>query len=76
MNNRYTTEEKAQAFDALWDACGGGTGMLLDWATREVSRAAHEVTLIRVPRYRYEIIAEGEMTQFYDVLHHLATRKR
>ena len=72
----YTPDQKAAAFDALWETCGLGRGLLRDWVGRPVSRAAKEATFIRVPRYTFEILAEGEgMQRFRDVLHHLATRK-
>lgn len=72
----YTPEQKAAAFDALWETCGLGQGLLRDWVDRPVIRAAKEATFRRVPRYTFEILAEGEgMQRFRDVLHHLATRK-
>lgn len=70
----YTLEQKAAAFDALWSNCGNAPGELLDYVSRQVDRAANEVTMVRVPRYRFEVLAEGEMHRFRDVLHHLATR--
>ena len=69
----YTADQKAAAFDALWETCGLGQGMLRDYVDRPVSRAAQEATFRRVPRYTFEIMAEGEgMQRFRDVLHHLA----
>jgi hypothetical protein len=71
----YTTEQKAAAFDALWENCGLSPGVLRDYVDRPVSRAANEATFLRVPRYSFELMAEGEgMHRFRDVLHHLATR--
>lgn len=71
----YTLAQKAAAFDALWETCGLGQGVLLDYVDRPVNRAAHEATFHRVPRYAFEVLAEGEgMQRFRDVLHHLATR--
>lgn len=71
----YTPEQKAAAFDALWEHCGPGRGVLNDWVDLPVSRAAHEATFRRVPRYKFEIMACGEgMLSFRDVLHHMATR--
>jgi hypothetical protein len=72
----YTLEQKAKAFDSLWETCGLCRGMLKDYVDRPVSRAAREATFLRVPRYTFEILAEGEgMQRFRDVLHHLATRE-
>ena len=74
----YTSEQKAAAFDELWDTCGLGQGLLKDWVSRDISRPGcpqNEATVRRVPRYTFEILAEGDMTRFRDVLHHLATRK-
>jgi coenzyme F420-reducing hydrogenase gamma subunit len=74
----YTPEQKEAAFDALWKTCGLGRGILKDWISRDISRPGcppNEATIVRVPRYSFEIVAEGEMQLFRDVLHHLATRK-
>jgi len=74
----YTPEQKAAAFDALWDTCGLGFGLLKDFVSRNISRPGcpdNEATMQRVPRYEFTILAEGEMRRFRDVLHHLATRK-
>ena len=74
----YTPEQKAAAFDALWNTCGLGHGLLKDFVSRNISRPGcpdNEATLLRVPRYEFTIFAEGEMPRFRDVLHHLATRK-
>jgi hypothetical protein len=73
----YTPEQKAAAFDALWETCGLGQGLLKDWVSRDISRPGcpdNEATLLRVPRYEFTILAEGEMQRFRDVMHHLATR--
>jgi hypothetical protein len=74
----YTAEQKAAAFDALWQTCGLGMGSLKDWVHRDISRPGcppNEATIMRVPRYSFELLAEGEdMHRFRDVLHHLATR--
>jgi hypothetical protein len=73
----YTDEQKAAAFDALWETCGLGQGLLKDWVSRDISRPGcppNEATVRRVPRYTFEILAEGDMLRFRDVLHHLATR--
>lgn len=66
----YTGEQKARAFDLLWTNCGGGVGHFYDY----VSRPDGLTSLRRVPRYVFEIVAEGEMAKFKDVLHYLATR--
>jgi hypothetical protein len=74
----YTPEQKAAAFDALWTTCGLGQGLLKDYVSRNISRPGapeNEATLLRVPRYEFTVLAEGEMQRFRDVLHHLATRK-
>lgn len=74
----YTSEQKAAAFDALWETCGRGQGLLKDWVSRDISRPGcppNEATVLRVPRYEFTILAEGEMRRFRDVLHHLATRE-
>ena len=71
----YTIEQKAAAFDSLWENCGHAHGTLKDWIDHPVNRAAHEATFLRVPRYSFEVVAEGEIHCFYDVLHHLATRE-
>jgi hypothetical protein len=74
----YTPEEKAAAFDALWETCGRGQGRLKDYISRYSSRPEgplNEATILRTPRYSFEILAEGDMPTFRDVLHHLATRK-
>ena len=74
----YTDKQKAAAFDALWENCGLGQGLLKDWVSRDISRPGcppNEATVRRVPRYTFEILAEGGgMQRFRDVLHHLATR--
>jgi hypothetical protein len=73
----YTPEQKAAAFDALWNTCGLGQGLLKDYVSRNISRPGcpyNEATMLRVPRYEFTILAEGEMQRFRDVLHHLATR--
>ena len=71
----YTLEQKAAAFDALWKNCGPGRGVLRDYVRRPISRTAKEAAFLRVPRYAFELLAEGDgMQQFSDVLHHLATR--
>lgn len=73
----YTPEQKAAAFDALWETCGLGQGLLKDYVSRNISRPGcpdNEATILRVPRYEFTILAEGEMQRFRDVLHHLATR--
>ncbi len=73
----YTPIQKAKAFDSLWETCGLCQGILKDYVNRPVSRAAREAKFRRVPRYTFEILAEGEgMQRFRDVLHHLATRKK
>jgi hypothetical protein len=75
----YTPEQKAAAFDALWDTCGLGQGLLKDYVSRNISRPGcpdNEATMLRVPRYEFTIMAEGEMQRFRDVLHHLATRSK
>lgn len=74
----YTPEQKAAAFDALWQTCALGPGVLKDYVDRNISRPGcppNEATILRVPRYSFEILVEGDMTRFRDVLHHLATRK-
>ena len=75
----YTPEQKAAAFDALWETCGLGMGVLKDYVSRNISRPGcppNEATILRVPRYEFTVLAEGEgMQRFRDVLHHLVTRK-
>jgi hypothetical protein len=75
----YTPEQKAAAFDALWETCGLGQGLLKDYVSRNISRPGcpdNEATMLRVPRYEFTILAEGEMQRFRDVLRHLATRSK
>ncbi len=75
----YTAEQKSAAFDALWETCGLGLGALKDFVTRDISRPGcppNEATILRVPRYEFIVLAEGEMQRFRDVLHHLATRSK
>jgi hypothetical protein len=75
----YTPEQKAAAFDALWETCGLGLGVLKDFVSRGISRPScppNEATIRRVPRYEFTVMAEGEgMHRFRDVLHHLVTHK-
>lgn len=75
----YTPEQKAAAFDALWETCGLGQGLLKDYVSRNISRPGcpdNEATLLRVPRYEFALMAEGDgMQRFRDVLHYLATLK-
>ena len=59
----YTDDQKAAAFDALWETCGRGQGLLKDWVSRDISRPGcppNEATVRRVPRYTFEILAEGD----------------
>jgi coenzyme F420-reducing hydrogenase gamma subunit len=73
----YTDQQKVAAFDALWETCGLGRGVLKHYISRDISRPGcppNEATVLRVPCYAFEILAEGDMQQFRDVLHHLATR--
>ena len=76
--NHLTDEQKVAAFNALWETCGLGQGLLKDWVDRDISRPGcppNEATVLRVPRFSFEILAEGEgLQRFRDVLHHLATR--
>ena len=72
----YTLEQKAAAFDHLWNNCGSARGILFDWTTRDISRPGcppNEATVIRIPRYKYIIAYEGDSYMFRDVLHKLAT---
>ena len=75
----YTPEQKAAAFDALWETCGLGLGVLKDYVSRDISRPGcppNEATIRRVPRYEFTVLAEGHgMQRFRDVLHHLVTHK-
>jgi hypothetical protein len=64
----YTLEQKAAAFDLLWESCGAGRG---------ISRPGcppNEATILRVPVYEFQIFVEGDMPLFRDALHYLATR--
>jgi hypothetical protein len=76
----YTPAQKAAAFDALWDTCGLGQGLLKDYVSRNISRPGcpdNEATILRVPRYEFTLLAEGEgMHRFRDVLHYLVTRSK
>jgi hypothetical protein len=78
MRPDYTAEQKAAAFDALRLTCGHVPGVLRGYASRDISRPGcppNEATILRVPRYEFTMVAEGEgMQRFRDVLHHLATR--
>ena len=72
----YTLEQKAAAFDHLWNNCGSSGCMLYDYVTRDISRPGcppNEATVIRIPRYKFTIIYEGDCYNFKDVLHKLAT---
>lgn len=71
----YTLEQKAAAFDTLWRTCGSGKGLLKTWVSRNISRPncpLNEATFIRIPKYEFIILVEGDMYTFRDVLHHLA----
>lgn len=73
----YTPEQKAAAFDALWETCGSAPGTLRDYVTRDTSRPGcppNEAVLVRVSRYEFTLVCEGDVTRFRHVLHHLATR--
>jgi coenzyme F420-reducing hydrogenase gamma subunit len=73
----YTLEQKAAAFDLLWESCGAGRGMLNGYVSRDISRPGcppNEATILRVPVYEFQIFVEGDMPLFRDALHYLATR--
>ena len=65
----YSLEEKARAFDALWEQCGKGRGVLVDYKYLPTDR---KDTFRRVPRYSFEVVALGQSHCLCDVLHQLA----
>lgn len=76
--NQYTLEQKAAAFDALWDNCGKQRGELWDYKHVNISRPGcpdNEAVFVRIARYVFKIMSEGESLVFRDVLHSLATDK-
>lgn len=76
MSNRYTTEEKVRAFDALWRDCGSGTPRLVKWQPlrpRVIDDFSYSQE--RVPVYEFTIAFVGHVDSFKDVLHALAIKK-
>lgn len=76
MSDLYTLDQKAAAFDALWDRCGSQQGTLHDFKSVNISRPdtpPSQAYIKRVPRYTYTMIAE-DLPTFRNVLHYLATR--
>lgn len=75
--DHLTTEQKAQAFDLLWKACGPQRGELLRFKDVEISRPGappNEAVFKRIPSYVFKIVGD-DLPTFADVLHHLATVK-
>lgn len=70
----YTEAQKAAAFDLLWKSYGNCKGVLQDYVTVDVTRPGSDtnnVTMLRIPKYRFYLVATGEFFDFAQVLHTL-----
>jgi hypothetical protein len=77
-DNHFTLEQKAKAFDELWEGCGHAPGKLYDYVRRLAplrSIQSTDISSPAIPRYEFRIVHEGWEMYFRDVLANLATRK-
>lgn len=78
----YSIEEKAAAFDLLWETCGKGRPEFYKWRDyvppppSSPKKMLAELAITRVPVYHFTIAFDGECDSFADVLHHLATKRK
>lgn len=75
MSNQpnYTTEEKAAAFDLMWETLGSGTPCFSHYIAKNVDDQILNYSGIvrheRVPVYEFSIKFAGDCNSFRDVLH-------
>lgn len=76
----YTMEQKAAAFDQLWEHCGHGHPVFHKWKIKpEPFRPSLErmtEVAIRIPVMHFTIAFDGNVDRFADVLHYLATKEK
>ena len=68
----YTIEQKAAAFDKLWEQCGNGAGELITYKTVIKSVGRNNSIAERVPVFEFKLRYNGNVYKFKDILHNLA----
>lgn len=72
----FTLEEKARAFDILWENCGNGHAVFDRWKYGDTTPVnSNEACIERIPVYHFTIAYVGDVDYFRDVLYALTKEK-